>query len=218
MFLPAPTLCSQKISVFIHAVILTTAKMTPQTIESVLKVNYSTQMSYKHGQGQDITQPPSSFTVTKTQIDKDYTCIMLILVTSKEASSCNFSGNSLKERRNRKLFIKLINCQVICYTILLCELQVGHFNSSVLTQSLLLLAISINLIHAYLAHNPNVMLAISEAMSVSPIKCPRKRIPCKYMPFVPFFPTSSAPTFPYLCLSVDTLKYIYIYIYFKVNF
>lgn len=141
-------------------------------------MNYSTQTSLKHGQrqdgqGQDLTQPPSSITVTKTGMDKDYTYVMLILITSEEVSSCNFAGTSLKEKRNRKLFIKLINCQVICYTSLLFELQVGHFNSS------FFLATSIILTEVDLACNQNIMLAISEATSVSPRKCPRKWISCK---------------------------------------
>lgn len=188
--------------------------MTLQTLESVLKVNYSTQVSHKHGQGQDLTQPPSSLTVTKTRMDRDYTCIMLILVTSMEASSWNFSGTSLNERRNRKLYqIDQLSGHLLHKPFMWAPSRALQ-NSSVLTQSLFLPAISINLTQLDLACNPNVMLAISEATSVSSIKCPRKWVPFKYMSSVPFFPTSSAPTLPYLCLSVDILKKIY----FNMNF
>lgn len=188
--------------------------MTLQTLESVLKVNYSTQVSHKHGQGRDLTQPPSSLTVTKTRMDRDYTCIMLILVTSMEASSWNFSGTSLNERRNRKLYqIDQLSGHLLHKPFMWAPSRALQ-NSSVLTQSLFLPAISINLTQLDLACNPNVMLAISEATSVSSIKCPRKWVPFKYTSSVPFFPTSSAPTLPYLCLSVDILKKIY----FNMNF
>jgi len=111
-------------------------------------------------------------------MNKDYIYIMLTLVTIKEASSCNFADTSLQERRNRKLFIKLINCQVNCYTSLLFELQIGHFNSSVLKQSLF----SDHKHHPqqmWTLHATKMSCRLSEATSVSPSKCSRKQIPHK---------------------------------------
>ena len=176
MFLPAPTLYFQKINVSVDAV-LTTAKMTLRTL-SVLKVNYSTEVSHKCGQEQDLTQPPSSITVIKTGMDKGYTYIMLIPPCWWQVSSCNFAGTSLKKRRNRKI---LSNWS----TVRSPATQAFYLSSKLSTSTVLFLhvlfflALSIILTEVDLACNQNVVVAISEATSVSPSKCPRKWIPSK---------------------------------------